>query len=118
MSGTSLLSNPLSYEEHEQNYQNAMIALGLASKTPAERINALLEMPPGELIGKLPPSIRTAPAIDSDIVIPGVTYSGIADLGSNILPGKAWCTDLLIGDAEVDVRSFSSDIYSKYHAIY
>ena len=106
MSGTSLLSKALSYEEHEQNYQNAMNALGLDSKNPAERVNAILRMPPSELIAKLPPSILTAPALDNDIVIPGVTFSAVADPGSKILPGQTWCTDLLIGDADIDVRSF------------
>lgn len=105
MSGTSLLSKALSYEEHEQNYQNAIIALGLDSKTPAERVNAILRMPPSELIAKLPPSILTAPALDNDIVIPGVTFSAVADPRSKILPGQTWCTDLLIGDADIDVRS-------------
>lgn len=104
MSGTSLLSQALPYEEHEKNYQEATVALGLADLSPTQRVQSILEMPENELIGKLPPSILTKPAVDTDIVLHGVTYSDIGRLDSKALPGKAWCSDLLIGDAEMDVR--------------
>lgn len=104
MSGTSLLSKAITYEEHEKKYNDAMAALGLSTLSSAERIKAILEMPASELISKLPPSISPTPAVDSDIVIPGMTYAEIGNSESTLLPGKSWCSDLLIGDAEVDVR--------------
>lgn len=104
MSGTSLLSKAMTYEEHEKNYNAAMAALGLSNSSPAERVKAILEMPASELISRLPPSISPTPAVDSDIVIPGVTYAEVGNSESTLLPGKTWCSDLLIGDAEVDVR--------------
>ncbi|KAJ5313307.1 uncharacterized protein N7443_000191 [Penicillium atrosanguineum] len=81
MSGTSLFVQALPYHVHEENYAKAIAALGLTDLTAEDRVQALLTMPSHELLAKLPPSILVAPAIDSDIVLPG---------------------DLLIGDAEVD----------------
>lgn len=104
MSGTSLLSKAIDYKEHEQNYESAINALGLADMSSSERVAAILEMPASELISKIPPSILTAPAVDGDIISSALTYTEIGILESNILPGKSWCSDLLIGDAEADVR--------------
>lgn len=106
MSGSSLLVQPLPYEIHEENFQKAMAALGLADASPEDRVKALLEMPGQELITKLPPSVRYVPALDSDLVVPGVTHSEVGNLESKALPGKDWCKELLIGDAEVDVCWF------------
>ena len=104
MSGTSLLSKAVDYTEHEQNYENATNALGLADMSSSERVAAILEMPASELISKLPPSILTAPAVDGDIISSALTYTQVGSLESTDLPGKSWCSDLLIGDAEADVR--------------
>ena len=70
----------------------------------SERVAAILEMPASELISKLPPSILTAPAVDGDIISSALTYTQVGSLESTDLPGKSWCSDLLIGDAEADVR--------------
>ncbi|KAJ5690785.1 hypothetical protein N7462_005177 [Penicillium macrosclerotiorum] len=104
MSGTSLLTKALPYELHEENYKRAVAALDLTDATAEERVKALLEMPGQKLIAKLPPSVFQAPALDNDIVYPGVTYTKLAEMDSNTLPGKSWCQDLLVGNAEVDVR--------------
>lgn len=103
MSGSSLLIQALPYEIHEENYSKAVAALGLEDASAEDRIKALLEMPGQELVTKLPPSVRYVPALDSDIVVSGVTHSEIGSLESKVIPGKAWCQELLIGDAEVDV---------------
>ncbi|KAJ5194583.1 uncharacterized protein N7498_008021 [Penicillium cinerascens] len=102
MSGTSLFVPALPYEVHEENYKHAMAALGLNDIAAEERVKALLEMPGHELIAKLPPSVLVSPAIDSDIVLPGITYNELGKPNSKALPGHSWCQDLLIGDAEVD----------------
>jgi hypothetical protein len=103
LSGTSLLIQPLPYEVHEENYKQAIAALGLADASAEDRVQALLEIPGQEIVTKLPHSVRYAPAIDSDIVIPGVTFSAVGSLESKALRGKEWCQELLIGDAEADV---------------
>lgn len=94
----------LSYEEHEENYKLAIAALGLTDSSAEDRVKALLEIPGQELFAKLPPSVRYTPVLDNDIVISGVTHSAVGSPESKTLPGKEWCKDLLIGDAEVDVR--------------
>jgi hypothetical protein len=103
MSGSSLLIQALPYEIHEENYKKAMAALGLEDASAEDRTKALLEMPGQELVTKLPPSIQYVPALDSDIVVSGVTHSEVSNIESKVIPGKDWCQDLLIGDAEVDV---------------
>jgi hypothetical protein len=103
MSGTCLNIKALSYDEHEKNYTAAIAALGLSTSSPDERVKAILDMPGSELISKLPPSISPSPAVDNDIVLPGVTYAEIGNTQSTLLPGKSWCSNLLIGDAEMDV---------------
>lgn len=107
MSGTSLLVQALPYDAHEDNYKRAMEALGMTASSAEERVEALLDMPGQELIAKLPPSVLTAPAIDGDLVRPGVTYAELGKLDSDILPGNSWCRELLIGDAEIDVSSLT-----------
>lgn len=107
MSGTSLLVQALPYEMHEENYKTAMAALGLADAPSEERVKTLLEMAGDELIAKLPPTVLVAPALDSDLVLPGVTYTELGKLNSKALPGNSWCQDLLIGDAEIDVRAYA-----------
>ncbi|KAJ5674410.1 alpha/beta-hydrolase [Penicillium maclennaniae] len=102
MSGTSLFVQALPFNVHEENYANAIAALGLTDLTAEDRLKALLNMPSHELLAKLPPSILVAPAIDSEIVLPGVTYTELGKKDSNVLPGNSWCQDLLIGDAEAD----------------
>lgn len=103
MSGTSLLIRSLPYEMHEENYQKAMVALGLENASAEDRVKALLEMPGQALVTKLPSSVRFVPALDGDFIQSGVTYAEVVKRDSAVLPGKGWCKELLIGDAEVDV---------------
>ncbi|KAJ5714650.1 uncharacterized protein N7483_011831 [Penicillium malachiteum] len=102
MGGSSLPVIALPYVAHEANYDRAISALGLTDATPEERIKALLEIPGEELVLKLAPSTRTAAAIDGDFIRPGVTFNEISKPGSELLPGKTWCQDLLIGCNELD----------------
>lgn len=103
MSGTYFLTDPQPYEIHEQNYQQAMQALGLSSATAYERLKFLLETPGQELICKIPPSVISAPAIDGDMVSSAATHAETSDKNSNIPKGKSWCKELMIGDAHMDV---------------
>lgn len=103
MSGTYFLTEPLSYEIHEQNYRQATAALGLSNATTEERLSVLLETPGQEFLSKIPPSILSAPAIDGDMVLSAATHAQTADKSSNIPKGKSWCRELMIGDAQTDV---------------
>ncbi|KAL4749156.1 hypothetical protein BDW72DRAFT_139895 [Aspergillus terricola var. indicus] len=102
MSGTYFLSQPLPYDAHEQNYQKAISALGLSDATPAERIKALLERPGSDIVSQLPPSILAAPAIDGDLVPAAPSHAHTGSTTSDVPKGKNWCTDLMIGDAQMD----------------
>ncbi|GAQ03075.1 uncharacterized MFS-type transporter C18.02 [Aspergillus lentulus] len=102
MSGTCLLIKPLPYDLHEQNYQQAIAALGLADASPGERIKTLLETPGEDLVAKIPPTVLAVPAIDGDMVSSAVTYAQVAGKGSSFPRGKNWCEDLVIGDAQMD----------------
>ncbi|RJE26204.1 Carboxylesterase [Aspergillus sclerotialis] len=102
MSGTYFLTEPQPYEMHEQNYQKAMEALGLSNATADERLRVLLETPGQELISKIPPSVISAPAIDGDVVLSVATHAETSDKNSNVPKGKAWCKELMIGDAQMD----------------
>lgn len=93
----------LPYETHEGIYKQAIEGLGLADASPEERINSLLNMPADEYLEKLPMSVLITPAIDNEIVLPGVGQSVLENLESDPLPGQEWCQDLLIGDNEADV---------------
>lgn len=103
MSGTCLLIQPLPYELHEQNYQQAIAALGLTNASSEERIRALLETPGDDLVAKIPPTVLAVPAIDGTMVTSPVTYAQVADKNSDFPRGKKWCEDLMIGDAQMDV---------------
>ena len=105
MSGTFHLSEPLSYESHEQNYASAMSALGLSNATAEERLKVLLETPGDEIISKIPPSVQASPAIDGDMVLSVPRQAESADKDSAVPRGKKWCKELMIGDAEADVST-------------
>ncbi|KAH1659251.1 hypothetical protein KXW87_002929 [Aspergillus fumigatus] len=102
MSGTCLLIQPLPYELHEQNYQQAIAALGLTNASSEERIRALLETPGDDLVAKIPPTVLAVPAIDGTMVTSPVTYAQVADKNSDFPRGKKLCEDLMIGDAQMD----------------
>ncbi|CAI7573943.1 unnamed protein product [Penicillium viridicatum] len=76
--------------------------LGLTNVTTEARIQALLETPGHEIISKISDTALTAPAIDGDIVLPGMTFADVEKCRSDVPKGKAWCRELMIGDAQTD----------------
>lgn len=112
MSGTYFLTEPQSYELHEQNYQQAIAALGLSDATAEERLQVLLETPGQVLVSKIPPSVFSTPAIDGDMVLSTTTHDETSDKNSNIPKGKSWCKELMIGDAQMDVSFYPRFFFS------
>ncbi|KAE8376990.1 Alpha/Beta hydrolase protein [Aspergillus bertholletiae] len=102
MSGSYLFTQALPYDTHEQNYRQAMLALGLENASTNEKIQTLLEKPAQELITKVPPSILAAPAVDGDLITSIATHAQTADRSSGLLKRKDWCTELMIGDCQMD----------------
>lgn len=97
MSGPFFLLGPLQYDAHEENYLQALAALGLGGASADERIRALLEAPGQDLLAKLPPA-RSVPAADNDMILSAVTYAQVADKACEIAKSKSSCRDLLVGD--------------------
>lgn len=106
MSGSYLFTQALPYDIHEQNYRQAILALGLESASTEERIQSLLEKPAQELIASLPPSILAAPAVDGYLVASTATHAQTADRTSDLSEKSNWCTELMIGDCQMDVSLF------------
>ncbi|KAL1987849.1 hypothetical protein VTN96DRAFT_2252 [Rasamsonia emersonii] len=107
MSGTNLLMIPFPLSVHEQGYEDAMKAWGLADATPEERIKALLERPAQDLISKLPPTVSIGFAVDGDLIPTMPTFEEIGDKGKSYPKGKTWCKELLIGNAQIDISVFA-----------
>ena len=106
MGGTSLLMRSLPAAVHEATYDTVMGILGLRDLTAEDRIATLVKMPSEEVFSKIPPQVPLLPLIDGDIIPAPSLFPGIADrseTGTSALPGKAWCSDLLIGDCQSDV---------------
>lgn len=107
--GTTLLIAPLPESVAEATYQNVIEALGLAEKSPEDRIKALLSVPVDDLWQKVPRTARMLPSIDGDTV-PGahdfLTVSSEDDKLTSVIPGRKWCKALMLGESKLDVSSF------------
>ena len=104
--GAILLFKPLPDLMAEATYQKIIEAFGLADKSPQDRVQALLTMPIDDLWQKIPPGMLLAPSIDNDLV-PGVPDFPIISSQSDdprfTLPGRKWCSALMMGASKLDV---------------
>ncbi|KAJ4345460.1 uncharacterized protein N0V89_011591 [Didymosphaeria variabile] len=86
-------------------YSKIIEAFGLKDKSPEERVQALLTLPMDDLWQKVPPGTPLIPAIDNELV-PGVaTFPGVSSQSEDPkfpLPGRKWCSALMIGDSQLD----------------
>ncbi|KAF2281350.1 carboxylesteras-like protein [Westerdykella ornata] len=105
--GAVLLFKPIPPEVAESAYQKITQALGLADKSPEERVNALLNLPQDDLWQKIPPGVPLTVSIDGETV-PGVpTFSSVSsqsDDPSFPMPGRKWCSALMIGESKLDAN--------------
>ncbi|KAF1975707.1 carboxylesteras-like protein [Bimuria novae-zelandiae CBS 107.79] len=103
--GAVLLFKPLPEAVTEATYQKVIDALGLAEKTPEERIKALLSVPVDDLWQKIPPGTLLTPSIDNETV-PGIATFPIVssqfDDPAFPMPGRKWCSAVMIGDSKLD----------------
>lgn len=115
--GAILLFKPIPEAVTETSYSEIIKAFGLEDKSPAERIQALLSLPVDELWQKVPPGTPLTPSIDNDTV-PGVaTFPGVSSQSEDTqfpLPGRKWCSAVMIGDSKLDVSNFSIQITPEY----
>jgi hypothetical protein len=103
MSGTPVLMTSQPFAFHEQNYQRVIGFLGLENASTEERIKVLLKTPAQEIITKLGPSVLSVSAIDGNLILGETTFQKILNTATIHPRGKAWCRDILIGDAQHDV---------------
>lgn len=105
MSGTNLLISPMPLAVHEQGYKAAIKAWGLDGLSPEDRVKAILDTPASELVAKLPPTVPIGLAADGDAIPTPPSFARISDRSSSgYLHGISWCEEILIGDAQHDVR--------------
>lgn len=116
--GAILLFKPLPEFLAEGTYQKIIEAFGLADKSPEDRIQALLTMPIDDLWQKIPPGMLLAPSIDNDLV-PGVPDFSLISSQSDdprfTLPGRKWCSALMMGASNLDVSPITP---TPHHTLY
>jgi hypothetical protein len=105
--GATLLFAPFPLEAAESSYKAITSALGLADKSPQDRIQALLSIPQDDLWQKIPATAPLLPTIDGEAV-PGhpdfVTISSLEDNAKFSMPGRKWCEALMIGESKLDAN--------------
>ena len=100
MSGTTLMTPPISPEEAEQNYQRAIKALGLQDGDGA--VKGLLTMDGNEMTKKLMQAgIPAVPVLDNDLCPTAFDFSSIMNDDTPI-QGQNWCEAAIIGDCQFD----------------
>lgn len=79
--------------------------LGIAALPPAEQVKAIVNTPPTELLEKLAALPMPLGAVaDGDLIKTVPSYTLLEDAGAldKLLPGTAWCKNLLIEDGQLD----------------
>lgn len=103
--GAVLLFKPLPLEAAEAAYKNIVEALGLADKSPEERVQGLLSIPQDDLWQKVPIGTPLLPVTDN-VTVPGfpdfATVSSQEDSPSFPMPGRKWCSSVMIGESALD----------------
>lgn len=106
--GAVLIFKPLPAEAAEGAYQKVVEAFGLADMSSEERIQALLKVPIDDLWQKVPQGTPLAPVLDGELVegVPNfVNVSSKEDDPSFTIPGRKWCSSMMIGESKLDVCS-------------
>lgn len=104
--GAVLLFKPIPQAVAEASYQTIVKALGLAEKSPEERIEALLSLPQDDLWQKVPPTAPLLPVLDEETVPGSPDFSIVSskeDSDKFPMPGRKWCDALMIGESKLDV---------------
>lgn len=107
--GAVLLFKPLPEVVAEAAYQKVVEAFGLADKSAEDRIKALLSIPVDDIWQKVPPGTPLVPYMDGELV-PGepsfLSVSSKEDNPNFLIPGRKWCSALMIGESKLDVGFF------------
>lgn len=94
----------------EAAYQNVIKAFGLEDKSPEDRVKALLTIPVDDLWQKVPMGTPLIPSMDGETV-PGepsfLTVASKEDDPRFLIPGRKWCSALMIGESKLDVSIYA-----------
>jgi hypothetical protein len=104
--GTLLLTKPISEAVAEATYQKVIDAFGLKEKSPEDRINALIAIPVNDLWQKVPQGTPLLPLVDGETVPGDPNFFNITSQDDDprfLIPGRKWCSALMIGDSKLDV---------------
>ncbi|OAL44019.1 carboxylesteras-like protein [Pyrenochaeta sp. DS3sAY3a] len=105
--GAVLLFKPIPQAVAEASYQTIIKTLGLADKSPKERIEALLSLPQDDLWQKVPPTAPLLPVLDEETVPGSPDFSIVSSKEDNekfLMPGRKWCDALMIGESKLDAN--------------
>ncbi|CAI6331486.1 unnamed protein product [Periconia digitata] len=108
--GALTIFKPLPDATNEGVYQKVVAALGLADKSPEERVQALLKLPVDDLWQKVPPGTPIGPFADGETMLESPTFATFASEDESVqslLPGRKWCSDLMLGDSALDGSIFA-----------
>lgn len=117
--GTALMSPPIPLNAAESAYQTVVETLGLAGKSPGERIKSLVSIPAEHLWQKVPQSAFIWPAIDTEIITGTPTFNTISskqDRPAFPMPGRKWCKALMLGDSQLDGNILAFKIFDAHKA--
>ena len=104
MGGHALLMAPVPLEVADIVYMQVLKSLGIDSLTSEKRLEKLQSLGHEEIIAKLPMTIPNRPVIDGDLFTSQLTSAEVEDPDNrNLIPGRAWCQEILIGDCLADV---------------
>ncbi|PNP80131.1 hypothetical protein FNYG_06499 [Fusarium nygamai] len=102
LAGTPLGLQPLTSEVANSTYQAVLKHLNINGSSAQERIDALLRVPPPDLLQKIPPHLPLCPMVDGDVVKHFSTFNFWSVEAKDKLPGAKWCQSIMMGDAKND----------------
>jgi hypothetical protein len=94
---------PIPPQVTESIYSAVTGKLGLATKLPEERIEALKEATIEDLLSATA-NLPLIPFIDGELIMAPATFSRWS-FQEKLLPGIEWCESIMIGDCEMDVST-------------
>lgn len=108
MSGTSIL-RARSPELLQRSFDRVAEIFGTNDLSPQEQVQHLLNVPVGELRGKLGRQIPLGPMVDDDMIHETTTFQALAQRSDfeRLFPGAGRCKRVLVGDCQMDVSRTS-----------
>lgn len=99
------MMRPSDLDSAEIVYHEIIKELALDNLGPSDRIQALTNIAPSNLLQKVKPTMLLGPVVDHDLIPRVADFSTIQD-GSLSLPGRSWCRRLMTFDSGFDVRTW------------